>query len=546
MSSIIAISFANRSRRGRVLWCVLLGLWCVCWLWPGLALATRRTESAETEQMLNQGAELLERWQAVEAFAWLERQLATEPQEPAWRFLLGQAQFYLGQYKEALATLDDLLKTIQHPHFQGYRDFVAQTIASTKTLEPIETEHFEIFVDPQQDAALIPYVAEVLEQSYQRLGQIFGLMPAEKIRVEIFPTPDTFYPASSLSARDIEVSGAIGICKFNKIMLLSPRNLARGYRWTDALSHEYIHFLLVHVSANHAPIWLHEGVAKYFEDAWRLPQSAWLSRRTESLLAHALANDSFVGLDNMEPSLVKLDTTYQVQLGYAEAASAIDFIVQRLGYPGLVQILRELQQAQEEGATGAITRIMGYSFPQFEQEWHQFLAAKNLQEHEGVRLPRYTLKEDGHLPVDDLQQEIKSTTARMHTRLGDRLRQRSRTRAAASEYRRALDQDPYSSYLLNKMAGTLMQLGDWQGALQHLQRAQVLEPDYSTTYANLGQLYVAQANYEQARLALWEAIQINPFDPMLHHYLAQTYRQLGQEDKAKQEERLFKRLQETP
>jgi tetratricopeptide (TPR) repeat protein len=134
----------------------------------------------------------------------------------------------------------------------------------------------------------------------------------------------------------------------------------------------------------------------------------------------------------------------------------------------------------------------------------------------------------------------------MHTRLGDRLRQRSRTRAAASEYHRALSQDPYSSYLLNKLAGILMQLGDWQGALSHLQKAQVLEPDYGTTYTNLAQLYVTQANYEQARLALWEAIQINPFDPIIHHYLAETYRHLGQEDKATQEALLFKRLQETP
>ena len=71
-------------------------------------------------------------------------------------------------------------------------------------------------------------------------------------------------------------------------MLLSPRNLARGYRWTDALSHEYIHYIVVQLSYNRAPIWLHEGIAKYFESAWRLPQVAWLDRRSESLLAHAV------------------------------------------------------------------------------------------------------------------------------------------------------------------------------------------------------------------------------------------------------------------
>ncbi len=526
-------------------WRMLVGLWCVCWLWLALATATRRAGEFDLE-MDSQGAVLLDRWQAEKAHAWLERQLATSPHDPQWRFLMGQAQFYLGRYADALATFEQLAQTVAHPQFEGYRDFVAQTIEAATTLQPIETEHFRIFIDPERDAALAPYVADVLEHSYQRLGTIFGLFPQHKVRVEIFPTPDTFYPASSLSARDIEVSGAIGICKFNKIMLLSPRNLARGYRWADALSHEYIHYLLVRLSANRAPIWLHEGVAKYFEDAWRLPQSSWLSRRTESLLAHALTHDSFVGFKNMEPSLVKLEMTYQVQLGYAEAASAIDFIMQRLGPKGLVRILQALQQTQDEGAADAIARVMKVTFPQFAQAWRRFLQAKQLQEHEGVRLPRFTLKEDGKIPVDDLRQEIESTTARMHTRLGDRLRQRGRVRAASGEYRRALSKDPYSPYLLNKLAGMLMVRGDWQKALRYLQRAQSLAPDYVTTYTHLGRLHLTRQAYEQARLALWEAIQINPFDPFIHRDLAESYSRLGLAEKAKQEQELFERLQETP
>jgi tetratricopeptide (TPR) repeat protein len=391
----------------------------------------------------------------------------------------------------------------------------------------------------------MPYVGDVLERSYQRLGEIFALFPADKIRVEIFPTPALFYPASSLSTRDIEVSGAIGICKFNKIMLLSPRNLARGYRWTDALSHEYIHYLLVYLSGNNAPIWLHEGIAKYFEDTWRLPQSAWMNRRTESLLAHALKHNSFVGFKNMDPSLVKLDTTYQVQLAYAEAASAIDFILQRLGTNGMVRILQELERSQEAGAAMAISRVMGLDFEQFQAQWRQFLAAKKLQEYSDVRLPRYELKEEGKLPAEDVNKEIQSVAARMHAHLGDRLRQRGHIQAAAEEYGRALDKDPASPYLLNKLAATLMTQGQWQQALPSLQRAQELDPDYATTYTNLGRLHIALRAYEQARLALGEAIQINPFDPAIHGHLAESYRQLGQADKAQQEQQLFERLRET-
>ena len=500
-----------------------------------------RIDEAESHGA-DQGAVLIDRWRADEARLWLEQRLVEEPHNPQWRFLFGQALFYLGRYADALATLDALIQEVSHPQFLGFREFIAQTIKSAETLTLIESEHFRIYLDPDQDAALAPYIRDVLEQSYARLGKHFGLYPKEKVLVEVFPTTDTFYPASSLSARDIEVSGAIGICKFNKIMLLSPRNLARGYRWTDALSHEYLHYLIVHLSANEAPIWLHEGIAKYFEDAWRLPTSSWLSRRTESLLAHALANDSFVGFQNMEPSLVKLDTTYQVQLGYAEAASAIDFIIHTLGPEGLARILHDLSEGHGDGATGAIARVMGYGFEQFEKEWRQFLQAKGLQERDGVRLPRFTLKKGDEAPAEDLREEIESNTARMHTRLGDRLRQRGREAAAAREYSRALEKDPYSPYLLNKLAGILMAQQRWQDAQTHLERARLLAPDYVTTYTHLGQVYVAQNAYDKARDALWEAVQINPFDPLAHQYLAESYRRLGIDDQAAQEQQLFERL----
>ena len=134
------------------------------------------------------------------------------------------------------------------------------------------------------------------------------------------------------------------------------------------------------MSHNRAPIWLHEGIAKYFESAWRLPQVAWLDRRSESLLAHALKHNSFVGFKNMDPSLVKLDTTYQVQLAYAEASSAIDFIVQQRGAQGLVRVLHELRQTQGGGAAEAVARVMSLAFDAFQEHWRQFLAAKQLQE----------------------------------------------------------------------------------------------------------------------------------------------------------------------
>jgi predicted Zn-dependent protease len=96
--------------------------------------------------------------------------------------------------------------------------------------------------------------------------------------------------------------------------------------------------------------------------------------------------------------------------------------------------------------------------------------------------------------------------------------------------------------LLNKLAGILMTQQRWQDALKHLERARWLAPDYVTTYTHLGQVYVAQDAYDKARDALSEAVQINPFDPLMHQYLAESYQRLGMDDRAKQEQQLFERL----
>lgn len=543
LSSIIVISFARHTLKCWRGPCLVIGLLWV--LWPAWAWSTRQQAEPEVE-MASEGEILLERWQAEAARQWAEQRLVQEPQNIRWRAILAQALFDLGRYAEALENFDRLNQAAPHPRFQAYREFVAQTIQSTATLKLLETEHFRLFLDPEQDAPLLPYIGAVLEQSYQRLGTLFHFTPTEKIRVEIFPTTATFYPASSLSARDIEVSGAVGICKFNKVMLLSPRNLARGYRWTDALSHEYIHYIVVHLSHNKAPIWLHEGIAKYYESVWRLPQGGWLDRRSESLLAHALRHNSFVGFKNMDPSLVRLDTTYQVQLAYAEAASAIDFIVQQLGSAGLVQVLQELRQSEEEGAAQAVAKVMGMAFDVFQERWRGFLSTKKLQEYKGIQLPQFELKREGTMPSDEVQQELQSAAARMHARLGDRLRQHGRAPAAAMEYRRALDQNPYSPYLLNKLAVTLMSQGEWQQALPHLQQAREFSSDDVVTYTNLGRLFIALKDYAKAREALLEAAQLNPFDPAIHKYLAESYRQLGDLEKAQQAEELYDKLQRTP
>ena len=97
-----------------------------------------------------------------------------------------------------------------------------------------------------------------------------------------------------------------------------------------------------------------------------------------TLLAEALRTGEFVTFEQMEPSLVRLETPQQVQLAYAEAASSVEFILDRRGYPGLREIFRHMAHADVRGARGPIEQVLGVPFATFEGEWQQFLRPNSL------------------------------------------------------------------------------------------------------------------------------------------------------------------------
>ena len=146
--------------------------------------------------------------------------------------------------------------------------------------------------------------------------------------------------------------------KFNKLMILSPRALVHGYRWLDAISHEYMHYLITKLTANKAPIWFHEGLAEHDEAGWRgaTPQ---LSPVHQTLLARAVESGRLISFERMEPGLVKLETPEDVQLAYAEAASAIEFIIGKAGHAAVRNVMKQMAASNEKGAGDAIKAVAG-------------------------------------------------------------------------------------------------------------------------------------------------------------------------------------------
>jgi len=489
-----------------------------------IALSAVAATSSETLEVLQAK---LERWDVEELWPTVEGALEKQPQDADLLETAALIAFHRGDYQKSLGLIKHSMAVAgEDQNRRSFALFVEQTINVLAPFQRYETPHFIILLDATQDGILVDYLTDALEKTYAVMAAHYGFRPREKVRVELFPDAKAFYQASTLSVRDIEVTGAVGLTKFNKLQFLSPRALMHGYRWLDAISHEYMHYLIVKMTANNAPIWFHEGLSKYEETRWR-DGPTYLSPLYRTLLARAQADQRLIAFAQMEPSLIHLETPEEVQLAYAQAASAIEFIIDSVGHEGLIQVMDAMSRSRTAGAGIAVKEVLGLGVSEFEEKWVEFLASKKLEPLASARVYRYKVKE-GKLDAQRMDlEEIKSLVARNRAHLGDRLKQRGRTGAAVIEYRRALSETQDSVPVMNRLSSALVDLGRDQEALNILKRILELAPDHPTPYTQLGQIYLKRNDFKQAKAAFEESNQINPFNPEVHVGLAHAYERIG-------------------
>jgi tetratricopeptide (TPR) repeat protein len=512
-----------------------------------LFLSVAQAPGAELDPKLKAGEELLDAWRTAQAEEFAAKSLKEDPKSAAALEFDGRVKFYQGRYTEALASLDRALAIeSKDPRRQAMKLLTQLTVDVHKSLKRHESAHFILFVDDKRDGILVPLALEALEKSYEAIGAELGYYPKEKVRVEIAPDATSFNAISTLSLRDIEETGAVGICKFNKLMIISPRALSFGYRWLDSISHEYLHYAIVGLTNNQAPIWLHEGMARFYETRWRKAAPVkdaaedYLTPANQTLLVQALQKNQFVGFKKMEPSLIHLDTPEQVQLAYAEAASAVDFINQSKGRTGMRELLATLN---DKPTPEAIEKVYGMSFDAFESRWKNFLKAKGLKEIEGSRVRKLKVKKDQREDEEVVElREVQSAVARNRTHLADQMLAKGRTVAAANEYQRALQASPNSPVILNKLGRVMIETNRTEEALPLFKKALDVDPDNANALVQLGRAYHATKKFAEARDALEEAIQINPFNPVIYRLLAEAYGALGAPEKARQAKLILDKL----
>ncbi|MDY7227570.1 peptidase MA family metallohydrolase [Hyalangium rubrum] len=497
-------------------------------------LPARADERSEAKERLEKLEQALDSWDVPGAKRELGEleQLLPEGVEPL-KYFHGRIAFEEGRYEEAVEFLQEA-KVEDKPG--SYLRLAKETRAIFKNHARAESDHFIFFYPKGKDEILVPYAMETLEAIYRSMVEDMGWTPpGGKVRVEVVNNARELSKVSTLTYEQIQTTGTIAICKFSKIMVTSPKAVARGYDWQDTLAHEYVHLVVSQMSRNNVPIWLHEGLAKFLESRWRGQGGQAMTPAMMALLGKRVRADTLVPFEKMHPSIAMLPTAEDAALAFAEVYYAIDYVHQTKGTNGLRTIVQEMRNGLTDRK--AVEAATGMPFGLFEKSWLSHIRKQNFPKE---LLPRdeVVLKEHAK-EKDDAKKgreisfgdfiEVTEVPARKFAHLGELLRERKRIKAAAAEYAKAhqLVGDKYES-VSNKYALALLELKRLDEAEQVLRGSLRVHPGSPQTNVHLGRLMLFRKDYEKSKAAYLEALASNPFDPEIHVALTRIHDSLGE------------------
>lgn len=498
--------------------------------------AGKQSTSPEDQQAL-ETLRLLADEDVEGARAIAEPLLAAHPSHRGAKLAVGVLRLYEQRYDEAVR----LMEEADAGDPAGYLSLAYASRDVTKSYARYESDRVVVAYPKGKDEVLVPYLVETLERQREVLARQLGTVPPGKLAVEIVNDVKELAKLTTLTEREIRTSGTVAVCKFNKLILLSPKALLKGYDWLDTAAHEYTHLVLTVRSRNQAPIWIQEGLAKWFEAGWRGGEEP-LSRFSAALVKDAIHRNDLVTFDEMHPSIAKLPSQERAALAYAEAVLAVEVLVQQRGAPVIGRLLDLLAAGQD--AREAVAAATGQPFERFLEAWRRHMAQRPLPKGGDHELKQLRFRDDPKHGEWAEWAEIPDEKARGYARLGELMRARGRWTAARVEYGKAYERvGGRVPILADQYALAALQSGQDAIAEKVLGDAIGWNPDYPALHVHLARLLARREDWARVRDHLLLANRHDPFDPEIHVGLARALAKLGDPQGATREERFGKILQ---
>lgn len=470
----------------------------------------------------------IQAWRLEDARGRLEKLTAETMTRPKALFLKGELLFFEGDVDGALEFLRRAQEADEtETNFRSLRERALETKRVFETLAKVTgpSARFVFRYDTTADALLLSYADETLSRQLSVLIGLFADAPKRPIEVVFVADAAALSAISGLSKDQIERTGTVGVTKYGRIMIISPRNLVSGYPWLETLAHELTHYVVTRVSRDRVPIWLHEGIAKLLENP-RVPTRVQdLSPEEAYLLDRAVKEGRLIPFRRFHPSIAYLPDQEEAALAYAQVLSFTRYLNEHLPKDWLRRLTSGL--AGGTPLDSMLTTLGGANLQRFYGWWKKSMAGKRHTPVPVVAVMRKRFKR-GILAADNAGDSLHALEVRKHLRLGDLLRLRGHTRAAVVEFEKALEVAQFSSpEIVDRLGASLLELGEFKRARDIIEPITSLYPSHCTSFVQVARAYVGLGETQNAVAALTAANGINPFDPEIHCSLSGLYRELG-------------------
>ena len=414
--------------------------------------------------------------------------------EPSIAFERARLALYRGDCDAALAILSSpaLASTPDTAALRAVARGCAQATAAAKI---VEEQGVWIRLQDGEDEVLVPWLVRVADDARRALATELGVVLPRPLRIELVRDLFSLAALSGLPVTAAETTGTVGVARYGRVILVSPRATSLGYPWEDTLAHEMTHLALGRACRDRAPLWLQEGLAKLEEIRWRPPRPFDELRDHDSAARAALGSGQWVSLDQLGPSIALLPTPDRAMAAYAEVTSFVDYWLRKNGKPALELLLLDLRGTGDRGVDTALRSVTGYGLDRWQARWQEHLASGSRSTEVA---PTPALPRGG---VGDVARSV---------RLGDLLFQRGHYAAAAAELGTASRQAPRESSIRWRLSRALDGAGHREEAVGRLGKVADLAGPHAGWFALSGRFAADAGDRQQAEAWFRVAIALDP------------------------------------
>lgn len=420
------------------------------------------------------------------------RLAALDSRDPAVAVERARLALYRGDCITAHAVLS-APRVVQRPDSRAMAEVAETCAGATAESIVVEDPGSGVWVRVQDDAdrVLVPLLVDVAVRARATVAADLGVHLPRPLRIDLVRDQFSLAMVSGLPIQAAQTTGTVAVARWGRVIMVSPRATPMGFPWQDTMAHEIVHLALSRASADRAPLWLQEGVAKREETRWRTARPLDDRARYTQQAREALLAGQNVGIDRLGLSIAMLPTPEAASTAYAEVASFMQYWIEQNGWPALELLLMDLRSLAT--AEAALRSVTGHGLDGWILLWKQHL----------ISTPAPTSHESS--PEAPLTREFWRLV-----RLGDLLQDGGFAGASVGPLRSAVERAPERAAVRHRLAKALLASGQPESAQEALGELESLDGLHAGWLGTSGSLHLELGELETAAMRFGEALGIQP------------------------------------